>query len=145
MVTGFFEEETGSIAYVVADPATARCALIDPILDFDHACRGTHTRSADQMVAFVREQGLTVEWILDTHPHADHLSAAPYLRDVFGAPTAIGEHVVDVQRIWREIYHLSDFPADGSQWDRLFRDGDRFGIGGWTRATSSRPDIRRPR
>ena len=81
------------------------------------------------MVAFVREQGLTVEWILDTHPHADHFSAAPYLKEVFGAPTAIGEHVVTVQKIWKEIYHLPDFPADGSQWDRLFKDGERFRIG----------------
>ena len=129
VVTGFYDPETSSIAYVVADPATGRCALIDPVLDFDHACRGTHTRFADRMATFVRDQGLTVEWILDTHPHADHLSAAPYLKEVFGAPTAIGKHVVTVQKIWKEIYHLPDFPADGSQWDRLFKDGDRFRIG----------------
>ena len=129
VVTGFYEEETNSIAYVVADPATKRCALIDPVLDFDRACRGTHTQFADQMAAFVREQGLTVEWILDTHPHADHFSAAPYLKEAFGAPTAIGEHVVTVQGIWKEIYGLPDFPADGSQWDRLFRDGERFRVG----------------
>lgn len=129
VVTGFYEEETNSIAYVVADPATARCAIIDPVLGFDHACRGTNTGFADRMAAFVRDQGLTVEWILDTHPHADHFSAAPYLKEVFGAPTGIGEHVVTVQKIWKEIYHLPDFPADGSQWDRLFRDGERFRVG----------------
>ena len=128
-VTGFHDEETNSIAYVVADPATRRCALIDPVLDFDHACRGTHTRFVERMVSFVRDQGLTVEWILDTHPHADHFSAAAYLKEVFGAPTAIGEHIVTVQNIWKEIYHLPDFPADGSQWDRLFKDGDRFRVG----------------
>lgn len=128
-VTGFYHEETNSIAYVVADPASQHCALIDPVLDFDHACRGTHTQFADGMAAFVRDQGLTVEWILDTHPHADHFSAAPYLKDIFGAPTAIGEHVVTVQKIWKEIYRLPDFQADGSHWDRLFRDGDRFRIG----------------
>ncbi|WP_457852674.1 MBL fold metallo-hydrolase [Siccirubricoccus phaeus] len=129
VVTGFYHEDTNSIAYVAADPATGRCAIIDPVLDFDRARRGTHTTFADRMVAFVREQGLTVEWILDTHPHADHLSAAPYLKEVFGAPTAIGEHVVTVQRIWKEIYNLPGFPADGSQWDHLFKDGERFRIG----------------
>ncbi len=129
VVTGFYDEETNSIAYVAADPATKRCALIDPVLNFDRACRGTHTAFADQMVAFVREQGLTVEWILDTHPHADHFSAASYLKEVFGAPIAIGEHVVTVQKIWKEIYHFPDFPADGSQWDRLFKDGERFRVG----------------
>lgn len=128
-VTGFYDEETNSIAYVVADPATRRCALVDPVLNFDRACRGTHTQFADQMVAFVRDQGLTVEWILDTHPHADHFSAAPYLKEVFGAPMAIGEHVITVQKIWKEVYHLPDCPADGSQWDRLFKDGERFRVG----------------
>jgi len=128
-VTGFYHEETSSIAYVAADLATKRCALIDPVLDFDRTCRGTHTEFAERMANFVRDQGLTVEWILDTHPHADHLSAAPYLNDVFGAPTAIGEHVVNVQKIWKDIYHLPDFPADGSQWDRLLQDGERFRIG----------------
>jgi len=130
VVTGFYDEETNSVAYVVEDPATKRCALIDPILGFDRACRGTHTDFADRMAAFVRERGLTVEWILDTHPHADHFSAAPYLKEVFGAPTGIGEHVVAVQKIWKEIYHLPDFPADGSPWDRLLKDGERFRVGG---------------
>ncbi len=129
VVTGFYEKETNSIAYVVADPATKRCAIIDPVLDFDRACRGTHTAFADRMAAFVREQQLTVEWILDTHPHADHFSAGPYLKELFGAPTAIGEHVITVQKIWKEIYHLPDFPTDGSQWNRLFADGDRFRVG----------------
>jgi glyoxylase-like metal-dependent hydrolase (beta-lactamase superfamily II) len=129
VVTSFYDKETNSIAYVAEDPATRRCALIDPVLDFDRACCATHTGLAERMVAFVRERGLTVEWILDTHPHADHFSAAPYLKGVLGAPTAIGEHVVTVQRIWKEIYHLPDFPADGSQWDRLFKDGDRFRVG----------------
>lgn len=129
VATGFYHPETNSIAYVVSDPATGRCALVDPVLDFDHACRGTHTGFADRLAAFVREQGLKVEWILDTHPHADHFSAAPYLKGLFGAPMAIGEHVIAVQNIWKEIYHLPDFPADGSQWDRLFKDGERFHIG----------------
>jgi glyoxylase-like metal-dependent hydrolase (beta-lactamase superfamily II) len=130
VVTGFYEEQTNSIAYVVEDPGTRRCAIIDPVLDFDPACRGTHTRFADRMVDFVRERRLEVEWILDTHPHADHFSAAPYLKERFGAPTAIGEHVITVQKIWKKIYNLPDFPADGSEWDRLFKDGDRFKVGG---------------
>ncbi len=129
VVSGFYDTQTNSVAYVVADSATGRCALIDPLLDFDRACGGTYTRSADQIVAFLRERGLTVEWILDTHPHADHFSAAAYLKGVFGAPIAIGEHIGTVQEIWKEIYYLPDFPADGSQWDRLFRDGDRFRVG----------------
>lgn len=129
VVTGFYHQATHSIAYVAADPATGCCAIIDPVLDFDRVCRGTNTTFADRMVTFVREQGLTVEWILDTHPHADHFSAAPYLKEMFGAPIAIGEHVATVQRIWKEIYNLLDFPADGSQWDHLFKDGERFRIG----------------
>lgn len=129
MVTGFYHEDTSSIAYVVADPATRRCAIIDPVLDFDRTCRGTHTTFADRMVSFIRDQELMVEWILDTHPHADHFSAARYLKTVFDAPTAIGEHVTRVQTIWKEIYNLPDLAADGSQWDRLFQDGERFRIG----------------
>ena len=129
MVNGFYHADTSSIAYVVTDPATRRCAIIDPVLDFDRAYRGTHTAFADQLVTFVREQGLAVDWVLDTHPHADHFSAAPYLKEVFDAPTAIGEHVTRVQTIWKAIYNLPNLPADGSQWDRLLKDGDRFRIG----------------
>ena len=128
-VTGFFHEDTSSIAYVAADPATGRCALIDPVLDFDVHARTTYTEFADRMLAFIRERSLDVEWILDTHPHADHFSAAPYLKDALGAPTAIGECTVLVQRIWKDIYNLPDFPADGSQWDHLFKDGEHFRIG----------------
>ncbi|MFH5923033.1 MBL fold metallo-hydrolase [Roseomonas xinghualingensis] len=128
-VTGFYHEDTCSIAYVVADPVTGRCAIVDPVLDFDRPSRGTHTSFADRMAGFVRDRGLAVEWILDTHPHADHFSAAPYLKEVFGAPMAIGEHVVTVQRIWQKIYNLPGFPADGSQWDHLFKDGEGFRIG----------------
>ncbi len=128
-VTGFYHEATSSIAYVAADPATGRCALIDPVLDYDPKARATHTEFADRMLAFVRDNGLTVEWILDTHPHADHLSAAAYLKDTLGAPTGIGEHAVKVQEIWKDLYNLPDFPADGSQWDRLFADGEAFSVG----------------
>jgi glyoxylase-like metal-dependent hydrolase (beta-lactamase superfamily II) len=128
-VTGFFHEDTNSVAYVCADPGTRRSALIDPVLDFDRNARATFTDFADRMLGFVREQGLQVEWILDTHPHADHFSAAAYLKEKLGVPMAIGSCVVTVQRIWKEIYNLPDFPADGSQWDRLFEDGERFRVG----------------
>ncbi|HET8727109.1 MAG TPA: MBL fold metallo-hydrolase [Alphaproteobacteria bacterium] len=128
-VTGFFHEPTNSVAYVAADPATRRCVIIDPVLDFDRNARATYTDFADRMLAFVRQQGLVVEWILDTHPHADHLSAAAYLSDRLGAPMAIGDCAIVVQNIWKDIYNLADFPADGSQWDRLFKDGERFRVG----------------
>jgi len=129
-VHAFFERRTCSVQYVVADPATRACALIDPVLDYDEKSGCTGTTSADALLAVVREQGLTVEWILDTHPHADHFSAAGYLKDRTGAKTGIGERVVEVQRLWKGIYNLPDsFPADGSQWDRLFAEGEVFGLG----------------
>lgn len=129
-VTGFFHAYTFSVAYIVADPATGRAVIIDPVLDYDERAGRVSTAFADGMVAAVAEKGLTVDLILDTHPHADHFSAAPYLSEKLGAPMAIGEHVVDVQRLWKKIYNLPDFPADGSQWDRLFADGDAFKVGG---------------
>ena len=128
-VTGFYDARTGSIQYVVADPATGKCAIIDPVLDFDEKSGSTATRNADAILDHVARKGLTVEWILDTHPHADHFSAARYLKTKTGAPTAIGEHVKGVQRIWKTIYNWPDFACDGSQWDRLFTDGETFRIG----------------
>ena len=128
-VTGFFDPYTFSVAYLLADPRTRRAAIIDPVLDFDERSGHVTTEFADRMLAAVAAQGLTVEWILDTHPHADHFSAAQYLKEKLGAPTAIGEHVKDVQRLWKDIYNLPDFPADGSQWDRLFAEGDTFKLG----------------
>ncbi|GAA3113895.1 bifunctional sulfur transferase/dioxygenase Blh [Rhizobium viscosum] len=129
-VEGFYDARTGSIQYVVSDPVTKACAIIDPVLDFDEKSGATATVSADAILDHVRGEGLEVEWILDTHPHADHFSAASYLKEKTGAPTAIGAHVVDVQRLWKDIYNLPEFAADGSQWDRLFEDGDTFRIGG---------------
>ncbi|QDG94610.1 TIGR01244 family phosphatase (plasmid) [Rhizobium sp. NIBRBAC000502774] len=129
-VKGFYDARTGSIQYVVSDPATKACAIIDPVLDFDEKSGATATVNADAILDHVNAEGLRVEWILDTHPHADHFSAAFYLKQKTGAPTAIGAHVVDVQRLWKDIYNLPDFVADGSQWDRLFEDGDTFKIGG---------------
>jgi len=128
-VDAFFDRRTCSVQYVVSDPGTGRCALIDPVLDYDEKSGSTATASADALLAFVAEHGLAVEWILDTHPHADHLSAAAYLKDRTGARTAIGERVVDVQRLWKGIYRLDGFPVDGSQWDRLLADGDTLRVG----------------
>jgi glyoxylase-like metal-dependent hydrolase (beta-lactamase superfamily II) len=128
-VAAFYDAATGSIQYVVADPETGKCAIIDPVLDFDQKSGSTATTNADAILDHVAKQGLSVEWILDTHPHADHFSAARYLRDQTGAPTAIGEHVKGVQQIWKQIYNWPDFVCDGSQWDRLFRHGDIFNIG----------------
>ncbi len=130
VVKGFYETRTGSIQYVVSDPVTKACAIIDPVLDFDEKSGATATVHADAILAYVRAEGLRVEWIFDTHPHADHLSAAAYLKAKTGAPTAIGSHAKDVQALWKGIYNLPEFPADGSQWDRLFEDGDTFKLGG---------------
>lgn len=131
-VSGFYHEPTCSIAYLVQDPASNHAALIDPVLDYDEKAGRVSTEFADAMVAAVRERGLTVDWILDTHAHADHFSAAAYLKERLGAPIAIGERIVTVQRLWKEIYNLPDFPDDGSQWDRLFADGESFKVGGVT-------------
>jgi glyoxylase-like metal-dependent hydrolase (beta-lactamase superfamily II) len=129
VVEAFYEPLTFSVQYVVSCPLTMRCAIIDPVFDFDEKSGSTSTRSADAILDYIGEAGLTVEWILDTHPHADHFSAAQYLKSRTAAPTAIGEHVTDVQRLWRDIYNWPSFPADGSQWDRLFADGERFQMG----------------
>jgi glyoxylase-like metal-dependent hydrolase (beta-lactamase superfamily II) len=129
-VSGFYDEATGSVQYVVADPVTRRCAIIDPVLDFDPTSGATRTTSADRLLRHIEARGLTLEWILDTHPHADHFSAAGYLKEMTGAPTAIGERVTEVQKIWKKLYNLPEaFPADGSQWDHLFADGERFAVG----------------
>ncbi|KAB2866069.1 MAG: MBL fold metallo-hydrolase [Bauldia sp.] len=129
-VTGFYDPRTGSIQYVAADPGTGKCAVIDPVLDYEEKSAATATRHADAILGFVADRGYEVEWVLDTHPHADHFSAADYLRDKTGAPTGIGDRIVEVQALWKGFYNLPDFPADGSQWDRLFADGDSFSVGG---------------
>lgn len=131
IVDGFYDEGTGSVAYVVADPGTARGAVIDPVLGFDRDSGGTDTLLADEIAEHVRARGLTTEWVLDTHPHADHLSAVAYLGDRLGAPTGIGERVAAVQEIWADIYNLPELQTEGRRhWDRLFVEGDRFRVGG---------------
>jgi glyoxylase-like metal-dependent hydrolase (beta-lactamase superfamily II) len=129
-VVGFYDAPTGSIQYIVTDPSTRKCAIIDPVLDFDPRSGSTRTTSADRLLRYIEAHGLTLEWILDTHPHADHFSAAGYLKDKTAASTAIGERVVEVQRLWKTLYNLPDtFALDGSQWDHLFADGERFAVG----------------
>lgn len=129
-VVGFYESLTGSVQYVCIDPQTQRCAIIDPVLNFDVSAGRTGTTSADEILDFIRQRGLSVDWILDTHPHADHLSAASYLQSKVDAPRAIGERVVDVQQLWRQIYNMPHaFAKGGDYWDRLFADGDTFHIG----------------
>ncbi|WP_111414544.1 MBL fold metallo-hydrolase [Billgrantia lactosivorans] len=128
-VAGFFDPRTFSVQYVVSDPATRRCAIIDPVLDFDEKSGATATFHADELLAYVDRHGLEVEWILDTHPHADHFSAARYLKEKTGAPTAIGVYVKGVQALWKDLYNWPDFPDDGRQWDHLFTEGDTFRVG----------------
>lgn len=132
VVRAFFDPRTFSVQYVVSDPSTKRCAIIDPVFDFDEKSGATGTMNADAILAHVAAEGLTVEWILDTHPHADHFSAASYLKEKTGAPIAIGAHVTDVQALWKGIYNWPEMKTDGSQWDRLFAAGDSFSVGSLT-------------
>jgi glyoxylase-like metal-dependent hydrolase (beta-lactamase superfamily II) len=128
-VTGFYEARSGSIQYVVADPGSGDCAIIDPVLDFDENSGATATHEADRILGFIAERGYRLQWILDTHPHADHLSAADYLRTRTGAPIGIGDRIGQIQALWNDFYNRPDFPTDGRQWDRLFADGETFALG----------------
>lgn len=130
IVTSFFDEATYTISHVVRDPGSNACAIIDSVLDYDAASGRTSTGSADALIAYVRAEGLTVEWLLETHAHADHLSAAPYLQAALGGRMAIGADIVEVQQAFGKIFNEDEaFHRDGSQFDRLFRDGDSFTIG----------------
>jgi len=130
IVTHFFDEPTNTFSYVVQDPDSSACAIIDSVLDFDYAAGRTDIRSANQIIAFVREKRLKVAWILETHVHADHLSAAPYLHDQLGGKTGIGAHIVEVQEIFGKAFNAgTEFARDGSQFDALFNEGDTFTIG----------------
>ena len=129
-VTAFFHEETFTASYVVADPGTRRAAIVDSVLDFDQAAGRTSTGAADAIVAFVRAGGLTVDWLLETHAHADHLSAAPYLQEKLGGQLAIGAAITIVQEEFGKVFNEgTEFRRDGSQFDRLLADGDSFAIG----------------
>ena len=128
-VQGFFDPATFTVSYVVSDPDTSAAAIIDPVLDFDQASGRTSFAAADRLIDYVHEQGLSVEWILETHVHADHLTAAPYIHEKTGSPVAIGEHVIDVQKTFTSIFNLPDIAVDGSQFDQLLPAGKTFSIG----------------
>ncbi|CAE7404040.1 unnamed protein product [Symbiodinium microadriaticum] len=130
-VTSFFDPATFTVSYVVKDPDSSHAAIIDSVLDYDPKSGRTSTHSADRIIAFVQARGLIIDWVLETHAHADHLTAAPYLKQTLGGKIAIGEHIRDVQNIFRDIFNLEEeFLPDGSQFDHLFRDGDILQVGG---------------
>ena len=130
-VTAFFDQATNTVSYVVRDPESRKAAIIDSVLDFDSAAGRLDTASADRIVEHVRAEGLEIEWILETHVHADHLSAAPYLQERLGGKVGIGEKITVVQDTFGKIFNAgTEFERDGSQFDRLFREQDRLQIGG---------------
>lgn len=129
-VRSFFDEATFTVTHVLSDRVTGKAAIIDSVLDFDPASGRTSTTSADAVIAYVREQGLEVEWLLETHAHADHLSAAPYLQEQLGGRLAIGRHILTVQNVFGKIFNEGTrFAREGSQFDHLFDEGDRFSVG----------------
>ena len=128
-IRSFFDPATYTVTHVVSDLATQRAAIIDSVLDYDPKSGRTATRSADAVIAHVREAGLTVDWHLETHAHADHLSAAPYLKAHLGGRIAIGEHIRDVQRVFKGLFNAADLRTDGGEFDHLFQDGETFAIG----------------
>jgi glyoxylase-like metal-dependent hydrolase (beta-lactamase superfamily II) len=129
IIRAFFDEPTNTVSYLVADPATKRAAIIDPVFDYDHNSGTVDTRSVEAMLKAAEEAGYAVEWALETHAHADHLSGAPYIKTRTGAKIGIGEHIKDVQKIFRPIFNATDLNPDGSDFDHLFKDGERFRIG----------------
>lgn len=132
-VEGFFDPATSTVSYLLTDPATRQCAIIDSVLDYDPKSGRTRTTSADQLIARVREHGSTVQWILETHVHADHLSAAAYLKRELGGKLGIGAHIRTVQTVFGQLFNAGDdFSREGSQFDHLFEDEERFQVGGLT-------------
>ena len=129
VIRAFFDEPTFTVSYLVSDPVTRRAAVIDPVLDFDLASGKADVRSAEAILAAARADGLTIDWVLETHAHADHLSAAPFIKAETGAKVGIGEHITEVQAIFRPVFQADDLAADGSAFDHLFADGERFAIG----------------
>ncbi len=129
-VTAFFDPDTFTITYVVRDPQGTSCAIVDSVLDFDYASGRTSTKSADEVIAFVQDKGYRVEWLLETHVHADHLSAAPYLQEKLGGKIGIGHNITIVQDTFGKVFNEgTKFQRDGSQFDKLFVEGDSIHIG----------------
>lgn len=129
-ITPFFDEATFTVTYLVADRATRRAAIVDPVLDYDHRAGRLSTASADAVLAKAAEKGLTVDWVLETHAHADHLTAAPHIKARTGAKVVIGEHIRDVQRTFGKVFGATDVSGQGSEFDRLVSDGERLKLGG---------------
>jgi glyoxylase-like metal-dependent hydrolase (beta-lactamase superfamily II) len=129
IIRAFFDEPTNTVSYLVVDPATKQAAAIDPVLDYDHNSGAVDTRSVETILRTAKEQGWTIVWTLETHAHADHLSGSPYIKAKTGAKIGIGEHIKDVQQIFRPVFAANDLKTDGSDFDQLFADGERFKIG----------------
>jgi glyoxylase-like metal-dependent hydrolase (beta-lactamase superfamily II) len=128
-ISAFFDEPTNTFSYLVSDPATKRAAIIDPVLDYDPKSGEVDHRSVEAILAAARATGYAIEWSLETHAHADHLSGSPYVKAKTGAKIGIGENIKEVQRIFRPVFNASDLKTDGSDFDHLFKDGERFKIG----------------
>ncbi len=132
-ISPFFDEQTFTVTYVVADTKNKQCAIIDSVLDFDLASATTSTTSADKIIAYVQEQQWRCQWILETHAHADHLTAAPYLQEKLGGKIAIGGHIVEVQKIFKDVFNFeTDFNTNGEQFDQLIDENDRLTLGDFT-------------
>ena len=129
-VTPFFDAGTNTISYVVRDPASNACAVFDAVMDFDYAAGRISFKSADKIIAYIRENSVQLEWLIETHAHADHLSAAPYIQEKLGGKIGIGEHICKVQEVFGKVFNEgTEFRRDGRQFDRLFKDGDTYKIG----------------
>jgi glyoxylase-like metal-dependent hydrolase (beta-lactamase superfamily II) len=128
-VRAFFDEPTFTVSYLVWDPATKRGAVIDSVLDFDPKSGRTGTQSAEAILKAAKQEGVTIDWLLETHAHADHISGAPFLKKATGAPIAIGEHIKAVQRVFKDVFNLSHITADGRPFDRLVTDGEELPLG----------------
>ncbi len=129
-VTAFFDDATNTISYVVRDPASTACAVIDSVMDIDYAAGRISYGHADQIISHIQDNGLTLEWIIETHVHADHLSAAPYIQGKLGGKIGIGEKIMVVQDTFGKVFNEgTEFQRDGSQFDALFKDGDTYSIG----------------
>ena len=132
-VTGFFDDQTNTISYVVKDPASAACAVVDSVMDIDYAAGRITHEGADRIIAHIRDRGLELQWIIETHVHADHLSAAPFIQDQLGGKLGIGENITVIQDTFGKIFNEgTEFQRDGSQFDRLFGDGESYQIGSMT-------------
>ncbi|CAM5622179.1 MBL fold metallo-hydrolase OS=Rhodanobacter lindaniclasticus OX=75310 GN=B1991_05575 PE=4 SV=1 [Rhodanobacter lindaniclasticus] len=143
-VQAFFDEASHTFSYVAWDPATGKAAVFDSVLDYDAASGRTGHAAADALIAFVRTQGLDVDWVIDTHVHADHLSAAPYVQAQLGGRLGIGEHIRDVQDTFGQLFNAGPgFRRDGSQFDHLFTDGERYRVGGIEAQALHTPATRR--